>query len=183
MRRLVELHGGSVAATQRGRRARQRVRRPPPPGGVRRGSRDGPRSSGKATAEPGDAAPKRVLVVDDNEDGARLLARLLRSCGHQTTLAHDGPTALEAAIANPPDVVLLDIGLPGMDGFEVARRLRELEGPNRALLVALTGYGREDDLRRSREAGFDHHLVKPVDPQALSDLLARHHPLTPQPLE
>ena len=125
---------------------------------------------------PGDATPKRVLVVDDNKDGARLLARLLRSCGHQTALAHDGPTALDAAIANPPDVVFLDIGLPGMDGFEVARRLRELDGPNRALLVALTGYGRDDDMRRSREAGFDHHMVKPADPHSSSDLLARHRP-------
>jgi len=78
-------------------------------------------------------------------------------------------------------VVLLDIGLPGMDGFELARRLRQREGPNRTLLVALTGYGREDDFRRSREAGFDHHMVKPVDPQALSSLIARPHPLVPQP--
>jgi CheY-like chemotaxis protein len=121
-------------------------------------------------------------VVDDNEEGARLLARLLRSFGHEAALAHDGPSALDAAIANPPDVILLDIGLPGMDGFEVARRLRQLDGPGRALLVALTGYGREDDMRRSREAGFDHHLIKPVDPQALADLLARHHRLVPQPL-
>ena len=182
VRRLVELHGGSVVASS---------------GGVGRGSEfvvrlpsgpvveeDRPAGvPGGAPTGPEDATPKRVLVVDDNEDGARLLARLLRSCGHQTTLAHDGPAALEAAIAHPPDVVLLDIGLPGMDGFEVARRLRELDGPNRALLVALTGYGREDDMRRSREAGFDHHMIKPVDPQALSDLLACHRPLVPQPLD
>ncbi len=182
VRRLVQLHGGSVVATS---------------GGVGRGSEfvirlplgspvdeDEPINGFRdQAAVSGERIPKRVLVVDDNMDGARLLARLLRSCGHQTELAHDGPTALEAAIANPPDVVFLDIGLPGMNGFEVARRLRELDGPNRAVLVALTGYGRDDDMRRSREAGFDHHMVKPVDPQALSDLLARHHPSMPQPLE
>jgi signal transduction histidine kinase/CheY-like chemotaxis protein len=182
VRRLVELHEGSVVVSSGGvGLGSEFVVRipsgPPVDGGARNGDHPGTR------AEPVEMTPKRVLVVDDNEDGARLLARLLRSCGHQTELAHDGATALEAAIANPPDVVFLDIGLPGMDGFEVARRLRGLEGPNRALLVALTGYGREDDMRRSREAGFDHHMVKPVDPQALSDLLARHHPLVPQAQE
>ena len=181
MRRLVELHGGSR-------------------GGLERAASGGAASSSSASrwdrptlilerrtvliseslAEPSDSTPKRVLVVDDNEDGARILARLLTACGHQAELAHDGPTALEAASARPPDVVLLDIGLPGMDGFEVARRLREREGPDRALLVALTGYGREEDLRRSREAGFDHHLVKPVDPQSLIDLLAHSRPLVQQ---
>jgi signal transduction histidine kinase len=182
VRRLVQLHGGSVVATSDGvgRGSEFVVRLPLGPSVEENAPSNGLR---EATAGPGDSTPKRVLVVDDNKDGARLLARLLRSSGHQTELAHDGPSALEAAIANPPDVVFLDIGLPGMNGFEVARRLREVDGPNRALLVALTGYGREDDMRRSREAGFDHHMVKPVDPQALSDLLARHHPLVPQPLD
>ncbi len=177
VRGLVELHGGSVAVYS---------------GGIGRGSEfviclptsptpDDARDGGPETkAAPAPANPMRVLVVDDNEDGARLLARLLRSGGHRASLAYDGPAALESALSEPPDVVLLDIGLPGMDGFEVARRLRESEGPNRALLVALTGYGREEDLRRSREAGFDHHMVKPVDPRALNELLALHRPLAPQ---
>jgi len=182
VRRLVELHDGSVAVASEGvGRGSEFVVRIPtgtPAGCV---DRDGDRPAGRA--EPAEAAPRRVLVVDDNVDGARLLARLLRSGGHQAEVAHDGPTALAAALAHSPDVVLLDIGLPGMDGFEVARRLREREGPNRALLVATTGYGREDDLRRSREAGFDHHMVKPLDPRVLSDLLAQHHHLVPQPLD
>ena len=80
-------------------------------------------------------------------------------------------------------MVLLDIGLPGMDGYEVARRLRERRARNRALLVALTGYGQEEDRRRSREAGIDHHLVKPVDPKSVSELLTQHHPLISQPLD
>ena len=183
VRRLVELHDGSVAASSAGvgRGSEFVVRLPSGPATVDR--RAPQRLPEGRRPRPAEATRKRVLVVDDNEDGARLLARLLRASGHQAELAHDGPTGLEAAISNPPDVVLLDIGLPGMDGFEVARRLREIEGPNRALLVALTGYGRDDDIRRSREAGFDHHMVKPVDPQALSDLLARHHPLVPQALD
>ena len=177
VRRLVELHDGSVSVSSPGvgRGSEFTVRLPASPAPVDpNGEHPGPGTV------PAETTPKRVLVVDDNEDGARLLARLLRASGHHAELAHDGPTALDAAIATPPDVVFLDIGLPGMDGFEVARRLRRLDGPNRALLVALTGYGREDDMRRSREAGFDLHMVKPVDPQALNDLLAHHHPLVPQ---
>jgi signal transduction histidine kinase/DNA-binding response OmpR family regulator len=177
VRRLVELHDGSVSVSSAGvGRGSEFVVRLPL-GKVAKGDHGG---AGHARP-PVDATPKRVLVVDDNEDGARLLSRMLRSCGHHLSLAHDGPTALEVALADPPDVVLLDIGLPGMDGYEVARRLRERDGPTPILLVALTGYGQEDDLRRSQEAGFDHHLVKPVDPLTLSELLARHRPLMPQP--
>ncbi len=180
VRRLVELHDGGVVASSGGvgRGSEFVVRLPAGPlaDGV---ARNGDHPDGRAGRV--EATPKRVLVVDDNEDGARLLARLLRSCGHQAELAYDGPAALAAAVAYSPDVVLLDIGLPMMDGFEVARRLRELEGPNRALLVAMTGYGREEDMRRSREAGFDHHMVKPVDPQALSEMLARHPRMASQP--
>ena len=104
-----------------------------------------------------------MLVVDDNVDAAESLAMLLRMSGHEVRTAYTGPTALEAAAAHPPDVVLLDIGLPGMDGYEVARRLRQdprLEGVR---LVAMTGYGDEADRRLAQEAGFDQHLVKPVD--------------------
>ena len=107
-------------------------------------------------------APLRVLVVDDNVDAARALEHLLKLLGHRVAVAHDGPAALAAAAAAPPELVLLDIGLPGMDGYAVAARLREA-GHTAAALVALTGYGQEDDLRRSTAAGFDHHLVKPVD--------------------
>jgi CheY-like chemotaxis protein len=115
---------------------------------------------------------RRVLVVDDNVDAAVSLARVLeRHEGQEVRVAHDGPSALEAAEAFRPEVVLLDIGLPGMDGHEVARRLRGRPEFERALIVALTGWGQESDRRRSGEAGFDHHLVKPVDPDELRGLL------------
>src|SRR5207249_10057965 len=112
----------------------------------------------------------RVLVVDDNIDAAESLALLLRLWGHVVFVAHDGPSALKIGRDQRPQVVLLDLGLPGMDGYEVARQLR---GANRAaspgglVLWVLTGYGQEEDHRRSRAAGFDRHLLKPVDPEAL----------------
>jgi CheY-like chemotaxis protein len=100
-------------------------------------------------------APLRVLVVDDNVDAATMIGHLPKLAGHQVSLAHDGPAALTAAAAASFDLVMLDIGLPGMDGYAVAARLRA--AGHAGALVALTGYGREDDIRRSREAGFDHH--------------------------
>jgi CheY-like chemotaxis protein len=109
--------------------------------------------------------------VDDNRDSADSLATLLQLMGYQTRTAYDGLAALEAAQAWRPDVVLLDIGLPGLNGYEVAHRLREEIGLKEVLLVALTGWGQEDDRRRSREVGFDLHLVKPVDLQALQAFL------------
>jgi CheY-like chemotaxis protein len=114
---------------------------------------------------------QRILVVDDNEDAALSLATLLRHQGHEVQLAHSGPTALEVAKGFEPEVVLLDIGLPGMDGHEVARRLREQDAERQTTLIAMTGYGQEEDRRRSCAAGFDCHLVKPVDPQELFRLL------------
>jgi CheY-like chemotaxis protein len=113
-----------------------------------------------------------VLVVDDNADSAESLALLLTMKGHEVRTAHDGPAALAAAEAYRPEAVLLDIGLPGMDGHEVARRLRRLAGLDSIFLVALTGYGQEEDRRRAEQAGFDAHLVKPADPLALHQLLA-----------
>ena len=107
------------------------------------------------------------------------LARLLMRRGYEVHLAHDGPAALEAARVHPPAAVLLDIGLPGMDGYEVARRLRaDLQPPLRALrlVIALSGYGEDEDRRRSQKAGFDHHLVKPVDFEIVRTLLAKIAP-------
>jgi CheY-like chemotaxis protein len=118
--------------------------------------------------------PRRILVVDDDKDAAESLAVLLRLVGHEVLLAHSGPAALDAAQEQAPDVVLLDIGLPNMDGLEVARRLRQDMGLTKVLLVALTGYGQEDIRSRTQEAGFNAHLVKPVDLDALQGLLA--HP-------
>jgi CheY-like chemotaxis protein len=109
--------------------------------------------------------------VEDNIDAARTLAEILETWGNSVRLAHDGVAALEMARQAEADVVLMDIGMPGMDGYEVARHLREEGLLPRAILVALTGYGQEEDLRRSREAGFDQHLVKPVDFGVLEELL------------
>jgi two-component system CheB/CheR fusion protein len=115
---------------------------------------------------------RRVLVVDDNLDAANSLARLLkRLYGQDVRVAHDGPAALESAAEFRPEIVLLDIGMPGMDGYEVARRLRD-EPEHAALkIVALTGWGQEADRLRSKAVGFDHHLVKPVDPDDVCRLL------------
>jgi signal transduction histidine kinase/ActR/RegA family two-component response regulator len=115
----------------------------------------------------------RVLVVDDNVDSAHGLAKLLTLLGHEVRQAHDGAEAIEAAHAFRPEVVLLDIGLPGMDGYEVARRLRSEEGLAGALLVAVTGYGEAQAQCRSRAAGFDHHLVKPLNLDTILDLMAK----------
>ncbi len=112
-----------------------------------------------------------MLIVDDNADSARSLGRLLRLSGHEVDIAHDGPDALQRYEVMDPEFVLLDIGLPGMDGYEVARRMRERPDASRAVLVALTGYGREEDRLRSQEAGFDHHFVKPVELEAVLAVL------------
>jgi two-component system CheB/CheR fusion protein len=122
------------------------------------------------TAEPGEIT-RRVLVVDDSSDGAETLARLLRADGLDVRTAVDGPSALAAAETFRPEVVLLDIGLPGMDGYQVAARLRQLPDTRAALLIALTGYGQDRDRRRAAEAGFDQHLTKPVDHPMLLRLL------------
>lgn len=115
--------------------------------------------------------PLRVLVLDDDRDTADTLALLVRLWGHHPLVAYDGPTALD--LAHAPDVALLDIGLgDGMDGCEVARRIRQLPGGDKALLVAVTGYGREADVRRCWDAGIDFHFLKPVDPAELELLLA-----------
>jgi two-component system CheB/CheR fusion protein len=118
---------------------------------------------------------RRVLVVDDNVDAADSLGLLLRLSGQETRMAYDGPTALLVAEAFRPQLVLLDIGMPGMDGYEVARRLRGLPVLEGVVLVAVTGWGQEEDRLRSRAAGFDDHLVKPADPVALQHLLASAH--------
>ena len=122
----------------------------------------------------GRAAPAghRLLVVDDNVDAADSLAMLLRMLGHEVRVAHDGPAALEVVRGYLPQMVFLDIGMPGMNGHEVARRMRQLPGLANVWLAALTGWGQQEDRRRSAEAGFDHHLVKPVESKVIEELLA-----------
>jgi PAS domain S-box-containing protein len=166
VRTLVQMHGGTATAHSDGpgQGSEFTVRLP--------GARGAPEKEPEAAAAKPNGRPAQVLVVDDHADAARSLAVLLRLWGHNVLLARDGPAALAAAAEHQPDIVLLDIGLPGMDGYQVAQQLRKAPGMEKALLIAMTGYGQEQDRRLAREAGFDHHLVKPVDLEALQSLLA-----------
>jgi CheY-like chemotaxis protein/two-component sensor histidine kinase len=170
VRSLVEMQGGSVEAHSEGPgKGSEFVVRLPlhQDSGVR-----GQESGGSLTPDSYPPTPSLVvLVVDDHGDVAESLAMLLRLWGHEVHTAPDGLSGLKAARGHRPQVVLLDIGLPGMDGYEVARRLREEFGPGMQL-VALTGYGQEEDRQKSQAAGFDAHLVKPADPAVLRAFLA-----------
>jgi PAS domain S-box-containing protein len=171
VRSLVGLHGGRVEAYSEGpNRGSEFVIRLPALPDARRG-----RTAAEAepAAGPPDSVParRRVLVVDDNVDAADSLALVLRLEGQDVCVAHDGAKALEVAGTFRPDLVFLDLGMPGMDGYEVARRLRQQPGLEQVVLVALTGWGQAEDRRRTHEARFDHHLTKPADPQVLRRLL------------
>jgi signal transduction histidine kinase len=169
VRSLVEMHGGSVLATS---------------GGLGHGSefivrlpllQETPAAAGAVGEQPEwtrKGPARRILVVDDNQTNAEIMALMLRLNGHEVRTAYDGPAALDSARGQPPDVVLCDIGMPGMSGLEVARLLRQDPGMKDALLLALTGYGSDEDRLRSQEAGFNAHLVKPVDLDALQALLS-----------
>jgi two-component system CheB/CheR fusion protein len=178
VRRLVELHGGSVEARSEG------------PG---RGSElivqlpvlvdPAPETAG-LTESPGPQldqreSRRRILVVDDHEDSVTIMAALLRTRGYDVATARHGAAAIEIATAFRPDLVILDIGLPGIDGYEVARRLRKIPAMAATVIVGLSGYGTESDRTRAREAGFNHHLTKPVQPQALLDFLSRTNAESP----
>ncbi|MGE5754887.1 MAG: ATP-binding protein [Planctomycetaceae bacterium] len=176
VQRLVAMHGGSVSVASEG---------------LGRGSEFTvrlPAAKEKATAAPKPEAASHesprtgltILVVDDSRDTALALAKLLKRAGHEVEVAHDGPTALQMARDRRPRVVLLDIGLPGLDGYQVAAELRRTEGLEEAVLVAVSGYGQEQDRARSRAAGFDHHLIKPVNFDALFSLLGGVDPSRPQ---
>jgi PAS domain S-box-containing protein len=164
---LVEMHGGTVEARSDGpgRGSEFIVRLPIVPGTAKR-------SPSPPLAAPLPASPLRILIVDDNEDGAESMALLLQLAGHETQQAHDGVEAVEAAERFRPDAVLLDIGLPKMNGYEACRRIRTKPWGRDMVLVALTGWGQEEDRQLSREAGFDAHLVKPVNHDALLQFLA-----------
>lgn len=170
VRTLVDLHGGSISAHSEGLgKGSEFVVRLPISGADDTASVTPARGSGTRTR-------RRVLVVDDNEDGAESLALLLQLVGHETFTAHDGHEALRVFERVGPDAALLDIGLPGLDGLELCRRIRALPGGRDVLLIAVTGWGQEDDRMLSREAGFDAHVVKPVDPDALALLLSTMRP-------
>ena len=167
VKRLVEMHGGSVEAYSAGvgMGSRFTVRLPvarPVSGGEPK--RHEPRL-------PSAPVRRRILVVDDNEDSAMSMSLLLTGMGNETRTAHEGLEALEIGATFLPEIILLDIGMPRLNGYEAARRIREQPWGQGVKLVAVTGWGQENDRRRSQEAGFDHHLVKPVDPAALSKLL------------
>jgi signal transduction histidine kinase/CheY-like chemotaxis protein len=168
---LVEMHGGSISAASDGpgRGSEFVVRLPVLPADP---ARDEPKRP-QVNAETATLPRRRILVVDDNADAARSLGRLLeRLHGQDVRIAHDGPSALEIADSFRPEIALLDIGMPGMDGHELARRLRGRPEFENTVLVALSGWGQESDRRKSAEVGFDRHLVKPVDPEALRGLLS-----------
>jgi len=164
---LVELHGGSVEARSAGLgRGSEFVVRLP-----LAGDSAATDACPAEAATPGALARRRVLVVDDNRDAADSLATVLRMSGAQVRVVHSGAEALHVLEAARPAIVLLDIGMPGMDGYEVARRIRERPGFADVRIVALTGWGQDEDRARSRAAGIDHHLVKPADIEALHALL------------
>ncbi|HSD88855.1 MAG TPA: MEDS domain-containing protein [Kofleriaceae bacterium] len=165
---LVELHGGSIAVSSEGSGKGSEFIVQLPRYANARPSRNN--MSGAFILPM--TKPRHVLVVDDNEDAALLFSEALRRLGHKVAVAHDGPSALEVARSNPPEIAFLDIGLPVMDGYELGRRLREL-GVTPPRLVAVTGYGHTSDRARSREAGFDLHLVKPNDLAAVQDALIK----------
>jgi len=168
VKRLAELHGASVTAKSRGPDTGSEfavsfpaaeTTQPP-----RRKHRDIVAGTANHTA--------RILVVDDNRDTALALSKLLEVLGHDVRTAYDGPSALALARRQRPDYVLLDIGLPGLDGYKVAAELRKDLDCRDTVIIAVSGYGQEEDRRRSQEAGFDHHLVKPINHDELILLLA-----------
>jgi PAS domain S-box-containing protein len=167
VQQLVEMHGGTVGVSSvLGQGSEFVVRLPVVPV-----SAPPPPAHGTEITRPA-AVPLRVLVVDDNVDGAESVAMLLRPAGHDVRTVYDGPSTLQAALDFRPNVVLLDIGLPGRNGYEVAKQLRRQAVLQGVVLVAVTGYGQETDRQRSQEAGFDHHLVKPADIGQVQQILA-----------
>jgi len=165
VKRLTEMHGGSVSAASggHGRGATFTVKLPAvaPPAPAR------PEPEGDARV-----VPRRVLIVEDNDDARAMLHEVLAFSGHDVREARDGATGLALAAQARPDIALIDIGLPDLDGYEVARRLRAAPGGRRMGLIAITGYGQAEDQRRAYEAGFDAHLTKPVAPERLKQVMA-----------
>ncbi len=168
VRQLVELHGGRVEAHSEGLRKGTEIVVHLPILSTTLAAAVST-SAGEVTPYRG---PKRVLLVEDNRDVAESMAGLLEVLGHRARIASDGPSALNVASVDPPDVMLIDIGLPGMDGYEIARKVRQDPKLRRIVLVALTGYGREEDKREAAAAGFDHHLTKPIEIEKLQGLVA-----------
>jgi CheY-like chemotaxis protein len=165
-RALVQMHGGTIEARSAGpgRGAIFTMRLPRIPEPARRAV--------SAATPSGVQAPRRILIIEDNGDAREMLRAQLERAGHEVHAAADGPAGVEAAAAARPDVVLIDVGLPGFDGFEVARRIRAAAWGQSMRLVALTGYGQADDRRQALAAGCDLHVTKPVMPERLAEILA-----------
>jgi CheY-like chemotaxis protein len=177
VKKLTEMHGGRIDAESEGRDKGSKFSIVLP-------AAEPPLKVASTDAGKGGATTDklRIMVVDDNRDTAEGLARLLKRDGHEVIVAYDGHAAVAKAHEACPQVVLLDIGLPGIDGYEVAGRLREEAACSRALVIALSGYGQDEDRRRSRAAGFDFHLVKPVSFDELRALVTiAHRPPSPAP--
>jgi CheY-like chemotaxis protein len=171
VRSLVELHGGTVEAHSEGHGKGSefivRLKRLPQLGiavAI-------PAAPADETEDDGESAPLHILVVEDNPDGRESLRDLLEIWGHEVDLAENGPDGVKSALGCQPDVALIDIGLPGLDGNEVAQRIRAALEGDRMALIAMTGYGQPEDRRRALQAGFDAYLVKPVDPGELARTL------------
>jgi CheY-like chemotaxis protein len=164
---IVELHGGriEVASAGTGKGSRFTVRLPGASIAAATTTAAGVARNGRATPN------KRILLADDNRDAAESLAIILRLEGHDVELAHDGLSALQAYVKLRPDVALLDIGMPKTNGYDVARQIRAAPDGQEVLLIAITGWAQDSDKARSRAAGFDHHLTKPIEPETLIGLL------------
>jgi CheY-like chemotaxis protein len=168
-RGLIEMHGGSVSARSPGlgQGSEFEVRLPLSVGAAAAAAAEAPVPDGTSTHR------RRVLVADDNVDAGESLAMLLRLDGHQVELARNGPEALELYERMRPDIAILDIGMPGLSGYDVARRIRQHKDANGVKLIALTGWGQESDKKRAMASGFDHHFTKPVEPTALVALIGQ----------
>jgi CheY-like chemotaxis protein len=179
---FVELHGGTVEARSGGgdQGSEFIVRLPDKlivtdsAGPLNEPASDPAAAEPAAVDRPTVLHPRRVLVADDNRDGADIMALLLQQYGYEVSVANSGPEALAAAAQNKPEIAILDIGMPGMSGYEVAQHIRTQGWGKDMLLIALTGWGQEEDKRKALEAGFDHHLIKPIDPDALEALMVAH---------